>query len=419
MCKLISYDEDMPLRDKIQISFNEGEGDLLETISTFKAQYDQEIQRAKDNYLTNVKNLRSKECHYNGVLKREFKSSKLAYYICRCDPGYLGDNCQLSKDMYFQTQRRLADYMNKLSQKTAGNDRRSRHIFLAGMSVVNKFKLSRQMIEQAFEMLDGHLKKQRDLDNRRRLFTIYDGLLLNTFDLVEDIQKFPKEEVFADSFIQQELDDLQALIIKIIDRLNESIEFYQSENSLLPDADYKLKTLNTHSFVTEEFNYLNYDQKLGFSIRNPNIDTSFHTIQQNVVWVTSTTPQDKQAPDFKLRTINFAAPLFERNFQRLHETLISNLMHFTVMEGFFNKDLIGQSSQIVKTLTIQFALTFLPASENVLSEVSCNGYFLGKRERWVSGTAISFNDDSNTVTCQFNVYYAINQFYFGVSIKSG
>lgn len=407
----------MPLRDKVQISFNDINGDLLENISTLKAQYDGEVQKSKDHYLTNVKAQRSKECHFNGVLKREFKSNKLSYYICRCDPGYLGDNCQLSKDLYFQTQKRLADFLNRLQKKTSGQDRKSRHIFLAAMGVVNKFKLSRQLIEQAFRMVTEYLGKNQERENRKKLFTIYDGLLLNAFDLLEDIQKFPREEVFADSFLQQEMEDIQTLIASIVDRLVESVESYHAESLLLPDSPYKLKNLNTHSFVTEEFMTGNGDLAAGFAIRNPNIDTSFHTIQQNRLWFDIDQKGKLLGPDARIRAINFASPLFELSLKRYRETPISNLIHLTLIESFMAGIDKDTPYQVIKSMKIEFALNFLPPSENILSEVSCNGFMMSKRDRWVAGTAVAFNEDTNTVTCQFNVYYAIGQFLFGVSIK--
>lgn len=402
---------------KFQISFNDIEGDLIENIQTIKAQYDQEVQRAKDMYLTNEKKQRNKECHYNGVLKREFKSNKLSYYICRCDMGFLGDNCQVSKDFYFQTQRKLADFMNRLQKKTAGKDRKSQHIFLSAMTVVNKFKLSRQLVEQSFAIVNNYIGKHHEAENKRKLYIIFDGLLLNAFDLLEDIQKFPREEVFADSFLQQELEDIQALILKIVDHLNGSVQAFQQDNLLLPDIfANRLKNLNTHSFVVEEFSLANFNATSGFSIRNPNIDTSFHTIQQNTFWPEIETRGTITGPEARIRVLNYAAPLFELSLKRARETPLSNLMHVILVEAF----LMGGpgSGQSIKKLKIDFALNFLPATENILGEVSCNGFFIGKRERWVTGEAVAFNEDSNIVTCIYNVYYDIGHFYFGVSMKN-
>jgi hypothetical protein len=394
------------------------DGDLVENIQSIKAQYDQEIQRSKDGYLTNTKQQRNKECHYNGVLKREFKSNKLSYYICRCDPGYLGDNCQVSKDLYFNTQKKLVDFMNRLQKKTAGKDRRSQHIFLTAMTVVNKFKLSRQLVEQSFTIVNNYLGKHHEAENKRKLYTIYDGLLLNAFDLLEDIQKFPREEVFADSFLQQELEDIQSLILKVVEQLKLSIQSFQQDNLLLPDGfAARLKNLNTHSFVVEEFSMANYKPESGFAIRNPNIDTSFHTIQQSYLWPEIETRGQVTGPEARIRVINFAAPLFELSLKKARETPISNMIHVILIEALVMHGGSFNAGQSIKKLKIDFALNFLPATENILGEVACNGFFIGKRERWVSGTAIAFNEDSNTITCLFNVYYDINQFHFGVSIK--
>lgn len=418
VCKIISYDEDMPLRDRVQVFFDEQSSDLLENINSMKAKYDEEILKSKDQFLTNQKPGKNKECFFNGSLKRELKSNKLSYYICRCDQGFLGDNCHISKELYFQTQKRLTEYLNNLQQKVSQNDKKSKHIFLQALSIINKFKLSRQIVEQVYSLIENFIEKNRDAENQRRLYSIYDGILLNSFDLIEDIQKYPREEIFADSFLQQELEEVQNFLLKVIEKLKVSLQDYQQDNILLPDSNFRLHNLNTHSFILEEFNYNNYDPKIGFKIRNPNIDTSFHNIHQCSVWFDLENAVKKGAPDLKFRVINLSSPLLELALKKLHEVPISNLLHLHFMHSFINTGNIQFSPQKVKSFKVEFSLNFLPASENILNDVHCSGFMISQKDRYVTGNAIEFNDDKNTITCEFNVYFDLGLYFFGVYIKS-
>lgn len=408
----------MPLRDRLQLSFNEIDGDLLEKVTTMKAQYDQEILSAKDHFLTNPKSTKNKECFYNGILKREFKSNKLSYYICRCDLGYLGDNCQISKDLYFQTQKKLTDFLNKLQKKISSSDKKSKHIFLQALSIINKFKLSRQIIEEVYSLVETFIQKNSEAENKKRLYSIYDGILLNSFDLVEDIQKYPQEEIFADSFLQKELQDIQDFTIKVTEKLKLSVQDYQQDNLLLPDSNFKLNSLNTHSFIIEEFNMATYDQQIGFAIRNPNIDTSFHTIQQNGIWVTFDSPTEKGDYSRKIRVINFASPLFELQLKKRKESPISNLVHLYFLQSMNLRDGFKMVDLKPKNFRIDFALNYLPVYDNILNEVSCSGFFVERGGRDVVGKAVDFNEDRNVLTCEFNVYFEPSHYLFGVAIRS-
>lgn len=417
-CKITRYDDEMPTRDRVQISFGDVSGDILENVNSLKARYDEELLRAKDKYLTNPKASKNKECFYNGLLKRELKSNKLSYYICRCDQGYMGDNCQISKDLYYQTQKQIIEALNNIQKKLVQNDKKSKHIFLQALTIINKFKLSRQIVEQIYTMIETFITKFRDAENRKKLYSIYDGILLNAFDLIEDIQKFPREEVFADSFLQQELDDIQLFILKVMDKLKVSLQDYQQDSLLLPDSNFQLHNLNTHSFILEEFNLGHPEAKQGFTIRNPNIDTSFHNLHPTKLWFETEGPVRKSAIDMKMRVINFSSPLLELALKAQKEIPISNLLHLHFMQPFINEGNIHYVPEKIKTFKIQFALNFLPAYENILDEVSCYGFLVSKRDRYVVGKPIEFSDETITLTCEFNVYFDMQQYYFGVSIKT-
>ena len=52
--------------------------------------------------------------------------------------------------------------------------------------LANKFKVSRAVIEKMVFLLSSTLNKNREMENSRELYILYDAILLNLFDLLED-----------------------------------------------------------------------------------------------------------------------------------------------------------------------------------------------------------------------------------------
>ena len=75
-----------------------------------KVKYDNQVAEFKAIQFLKVKtdfsktNGKSGECFYKGKLKKIITGQDNSYYICRCDKGYMGDNCQISEHLFNETQ---------------------------------------------------------------------------------------------------------------------------------------------------------------------------------------------------------------------------------------------------------------------------------------------------------------------------
>ena len=63
--------------------------------------YSEEIEQLKVKGTEgNNKTEYSDICFRNGVLHKEISGHSGSYYFCRCKKGYLGDNCEISKNIF-------------------------------------------------------------------------------------------------------------------------------------------------------------------------------------------------------------------------------------------------------------------------------------------------------------------------------
>lgn len=65
---------------------------------------------------------------------------------------------------------------------------------------MSKFKLGEEVIEKIMFLLKSTLKQNKEMDNYKQLYLVYDTLNLSLFDLLEDIKKDKKVNKFDSDY---------------------------------------------------------------------------------------------------------------------------------------------------------------------------------------------------------------------------
>ena len=83
----------------------------------------------------------------------------------------------------------LIDILEKLEKNFIDHDKHQQQILLKSLMSMNKFKLNEQIIQKILYLLKHTLSQNKEMDNQQELYMLYDSLLLNLFDLIEDLRK--------------------------------------------------------------------------------------------------------------------------------------------------------------------------------------------------------------------------------------
>ena len=360
---------------------------------------------------------KSAECNYNGNLKKEIRGNYQSYYLCRCDADYLGDNCQIPRDLYNNVQSRVLELLEEIKKQFAHLNRHNREKFLTAMVMLNKFKISRPVLESMINVLQSYVSNEKHLDNRKRLYLFYDAVLLNLFDALEDLKKMPFDSYNSNVELQNERSELNELVAKVIQMLETSLEDHTYLNSFLEMTSSHYQSLDTYSFVMSEYRLADYDRSAGMTIRNPNIDTSFNVIETNRLFIDFDPNNKIKDSEYNLQILILAAPLLEEKFKRSSDVAVSNAKYLKYIDPknphkkLLNRDI---KTNIVR---INFALIFIPAFEDIFNNVQCVAYSSVTGKSNIKGKAVNFNEDLMVVTCEFQAYFEFENFYFAVSIQ--
>ena len=390
--------------------------DILSSIKSLKIQVEEEIQEIVDKSKLNPNEQRSKECNYHGLLKKEIRGNYESYYICRCDKDFLGDNCQLTSTLYEKIQTKLTYLIEEIQKRFMNKDNESEEIFLKSFIQINKFKVNRKLIEKMISLVQAFLVKDKDLDNKKNLYVLYDNFLLNLFDLAEDLKKVPYLVYASEVSIDHELAELYKHIHTLLDLIEKSFEDINLAKSFLADENSQYTIMGTSSYVLAEHKYNEYQEEFGFHIANPNIDTSFNNVGGNVIRFDFTENTVLKDHKLNLQLINFASPLFNDRMNALGDVLVSNVLYMKHINPENPSHHQFNFDAKINKIRIEFSMNFIPAFEHLEHHIFCRAYSFQDNQFSRRGEVVRINDDEQTVLCEYPASFEVNGYYFGVSI---
>ena len=392
--------------------------DVVSNLMALKVRYDEEIENQKRTSEDRKSEDKSGECFYNGKLKKEIRGNYDSYYICRCDENFMGDNCQITLDLYKSTQSKLSEHLDEIQKQfITSTSKTNKKKFLSALILVNKFRISRPVLERIIEIVRHFLEKDKELDNRKKLYVLYDAILLNLFDLLEDLKKNTFEIYNTETSIQIEKMEIYNQIQAVVDMLENSLEDHIYLNSFLERNTSHYTALDTYSFVIAEYKLGSIDKARGLTVQNPNIDTSFNVAESNRVYLNFVDTFNHTNSNHNVQILSISSPLFENKVREQGEVLVSNLLYLKYINPEKPHETVYNRDSKVNDLKIDFALTFMPAYDDVLANVNCKAYSFVADRNTLTGEAVTLDEDRMVITCKFQTNFEFKNYYFAISMR--
>jgi len=399
------------------------DNDIPKYIAKLKMTYDEAIKSVEKNSSNAQRPGLSKECHYNGIIKKEIRGDLDSYYICRCEPGYMGDNCQISKKLYDDIQVKITKILSNVQSKYTKLDKKSRDSLLDILVSLNKFKVSRPTLEQIISMVQTYVHKDKQLENKKKLYLLYDSLLLNLFDLREDLRKRPAEESLYIKDIDDEMNAIYDDINHVLLMLEDSLEDLNFANSFLDRNSKHYIGLETYSYILSEYRYSNYEPNQGFMVANPNIDTSFNNVNNNFIYFTFKDESQMKTSKYNIQALNIAAPLFTQKMKlnrrdtTTKQTLISNIVFIRNIDPDKPHLKLKMNDLGIFYIRIKMSMNFIPFVDLQKHHLNCIGYSVTPGVLNLEGECVSFDDDAEEADCVFAYTGEIEGYYFGLEVN--
>jgi hypothetical protein len=389
--------------------------DAINKIKSLNVAYDEEIQKVKVSAPLRKNSDRNLNCFYNGWVSKEITSSKISFLVCRCDEKFLGENCEIPKELYDSTQLKLAGFIDKMESEMTRTSINARKKVLSALILMNKFKIGSHLIERLIGIIINYLRKDKDLDNQKKLYLLFDNILAGLFKILEDMKK-SKSDILNTDFEDQEK-HIYDMVYSVIDIIEDSLENNEYLQSLI-ETNYKSNLgLQTKSFVIEEFIVQNEAESQMFFIPSPSIQKSSNESQGNRVILKRNNSKDQIEVKTNIQLLILSSSLLEDKYKSNNVAPISNVMYLKYISPKFpHKSIKNQDIGLAK-LVIQFSLNFVPAFENVLDNIACtvSNFGLGKPD--IKGDAVDFDEDTMVVTCEYSPNFDFKNYYFAVTLS--
>lgn len=392
---------------------------VLDTIMALKVKYDEEIMNLKKSSLINdALTDNSAECFNHGMLDKKIKADS-SFYICKCDDGYMGDNCQISSHLYKNVQKNIIQIFKKMETDFVNHNMHSQKLILKAFILVNKFKLSKMVLDKMIFLLSSTLSHNKEMDNKRELYILYDAILLNLFDLLEDIRKKSSEELASNIELKKLEKKIYVDIHLVMQMLENSLEELKYAQSFLDRGSIEYITFDTYSYTISEYRFKDFkDKDSSFKVNNPNIDTSFNINAQNSISFKFKEGFKIDDSPYNLQILTFSAQLFRDHMEIMRDTLITNVLYLKNIDSTNLTKRISNNQAGLKKVILNFAMLFIPSFvDNELKEnIYCKAYSFAGGQNVLSGKVIDVDDDEQTVTCEFYSYFEFRNHYFAVSM---
>ena len=288
----------------------------------------------------------------------------------------------------------------------------SKHDFkevLKTLITINKFKIEEEVISKMIEVLGFLLDRNRGLDNKKKLYVLYDSLILSIFDSLEDLHKKTKKELMSNTDIQKKENICHEKIEQLVVLIETSLEDMDYSHSFLVNQNDEYIGLDTSSFIIFEYP-LNQSE---FRISNPNIDTSYDVEDPtNVEFIASDGHPNSK---YNIQMIVFSSALFSFEFNNYQ--LLVNPLYIKILDPNNQHKQISNVDALLNGVKIEFPMLYLPGFENIKNHLMCKTFKTGQYENsQLNGKVVDFNEDMKTVTCEFEKIGSFSNTYFGVFI---
>jgi hypothetical protein len=390
-------------------------GSFYLEVEKLKLHYLQEIRKIKTASLkkkisSDVKV--SEECFNNGLIRKIYRGNLSSYYICRCLPGLLGDNCQITEELHQAVQQKLLVLLDNIHQRVPGMPKQRYKEVLNTLIEFNKFKIDETVVTKVMETLAFFLDRNHSVENQKRLYILYDSMLLSVFDLLEDIHKSSNNQLMVNYDAEQEEIVLREKVKKLVMLIEASFEDVDYAHSFLSESSKEYVGLQTFSFIISEFRLT----KNKFQTANPNIDSSFNTEDVTKLELIAQDPEKSINKDFNAQLINFSVELFQPEFQEYE--MLTNVLYIKFLDSLNPHIRVVNKSLKLSALRLEIPLLTLPGFVDIVNHIFClgfrsGGYTLGS----IQGVVEGFDEDTRYVTCLFENLDAFTNTYFGVFIK--
>lgn len=377
----------------------------------FDARTEQFIASAQHHHSKDA----SSKCNYRGTLKHEVKGDFDSYYICRCEENVVGDTCEIPLRLYDEVQTRALRLLEQAqSEFLSSLGGRKPHV-LQALAMLTQLKLSYPVIRRTISLLRGFLQRDRNLENKKKLYLVYDGLILATFDHLEDIKK----QSLLVSNLAKDLAELQrelrGCIATVIGMLEAALEDHLYAHSFLERGSAKYVALETFSFIFSEERVASHTPETGFVVHNPNIDTSFQMTNSVRVLLEFTTGSGARDSPLNLQLINFSATLFEAQLQAMREKIVSHVLYLKFLDPAQPHVVVSPAQARTERVSIVFSMIYVPPFAALQERIRCAGYDFFGQKPTVAGRTLAVDDEKQTVTCEFRGDVELRNYYFAAT----
>ena len=392
-------------------------GSLYNEIDKIKVHYVNEINKIKKASLAKkvtTEDHVSSECFNNGLIKKIYRGNLASYYICRCLPGYLGDNCQLTQELHIIVQKNLLQMLDNIQHQMPTLNKHRYKEVLNTLISFNKFKIDEVVVTKIIEVLGFLIDRNHSLENKKLLYVLYDSLFLSVFDSMEDIKKKGQSELLVNFDAEEKSLLLQEKIKNIILLMEISLEDMDYAHSFLSKHKKEYVGLDTYSFIISEYTL----RQNKFRISNPNIDSSFSNEEITNIELVSSNEDGKLNSKFNLQFIHFSIELLGFNFTDLNFELISNVLYFKFIDSLNPHIQVVNKNVYLKSIKMNVPLLTIPGYTDIKKHVFClsfksSNYVLGQTK----GIVQDFDEDTGFLSCLYENIGSFTNTYFGVFIK--
>ena len=409
---IVKSKDDKASLPPISLPFLSESDSIYHNIMQLKFHYEEQIGHIKKVGLAKKPEEISKvssECFNNGLIRKVFRGNLSSYFICRCLPGFMGDNCQITEELHQETQKKLIALLDKIKMRLPSMSKHDYKEALSSLILFNKFKIDSPVISKILTILGFLLDRNRGLDNKKKLYVLYDSLILSVFDMLEDLRKVNPRELMGNSDIQKQQLELEKKIEQLVILIETSLEDMDYSKSFLAKQKDEYIGLDTFSFIISEYPLNNTN----FQLSNPNIDTSFNTEEGTEIDLI--TNGDHPNSKFNIQLIIFSVTLFNFEFKKYQ--LLTNPLYIKFLDSSNPHVAVKNSDALVNGIKINFPLLFLPGYENLERHLFCKTFKTGNYDdSTTNGTVLNFDEDTGIVTCEYSNISSFSNMYFGVFI---
>ena len=390
-------------------------GSFYLEVQKLKLTYLEEIHKIKMSSMNKTPDPKikvSEECFKNGLIRKIYRGNLSSFYICRCLPGFLGDNCQITEELHQTIQQKLLVLLDNIHKRLPSMPKQRYKEVLNTLIEFNKFKIDETVVSKLMEALGFFLDRNYSIENKKRLYVLYDSILLSIFNLLEDIHKSSNNQLIINFDAEQEEIILREKVKKVVMLIEASFEDLDYAHSFLNESLKEYVGLQTYSFIVSEFRLT----ETTFQTANPNIDSSFNTEDVTQLDLVSLEEDHPPNPKFNIQLLNFSVELFQPEFSEYD--ILTNVLYVKFLDSLNPHIRVINKSIGISGIILSVPLLTLPTFVDIKDHIYCmgfksGGYKLGK----IQGVVQNFDEDSKYVKCLFEDLDAFTNTYYAVFIK--